>query len=216
MYLVELKALFVHALNQTFTSNYPVPDFRKVNVGIEYPEAPQFYPGVWVDYTSSAPLRQAGVAHTEIVDEDGVEVLPHTRFRFEGSMSFTVVALSSQERDRLFDEMVRTFAFGKENLTTSLFRATVEDNDLIAVNAKFDEIQVGGETAAPGTPWGSDDMIYESTLSLDVIGEFIADPTTGELVHLSRILVTPVVDISLPDYVPDPDVPADDGKGAWH
>jgi hypothetical protein len=212
MYLVSLKSLLVFAMREVFDEEFPQADFRGINVGIEYPVEKQGYPGIWVDYSDTAPLRQAGVSHKE-VDDDGLPTWA-TRFKFEGTVSFTLVALSSLERDRLYDEIIRVFAFGAEDGATSQFRAIIEDNDLIAVNAKFDEIEVGGNAAAPGTPWGTDEIIYEKTISLDLIGEFLADPVAGNMVPLSGFLVTALMDTEIGSDI-EPVVPAGDGKGAW-
>lgn len=218
MYLVPLKTLLVHAMRETFDGEFPQPDFRSnVNIGIEYPVEKQGYPGIWVDFAEDAPLRQVGVAHIERTDVTGSPgaYRTGTRFRFEGTASFTVVTLSSLERDRLYDELIRTFAFGKEDVATSQFRETIENNDLLAVNAKFDEIQVGGNAAAPGTPWGTDEIIYERTVNLDLIGEFVADPVAAVLVPLSAIIVTPIIDTTI-EGSNDPTLPGpDDGKGEW-
>ncbi len=155
------------------------------------------------------------MAHIEkILDDDG-DLRVGTRFKFEGTASFTIVALTSLERDRFYDEVIRVLAFGNENPYTNQFRQVLEDNDLIAVNAKFDEISVGGNASAPGTPWGTDEIIYETTVSLDLVGEFVADPVAQALVLLSAIIVTPVVDLTTPTGPVEELFPADDGKGAW-
>jgi hypothetical protein len=54
----------------------------------------------------------------------------------------------------------------------------------------FDTLQPSGAAAAPGTPWGSDEIIYERTISQQVVGEFVVDPATGALLPLSEITVT--------------------------
>lgn len=217
MYLIALKTLLVTALREAFDQDYPQNDFRGLNIGIEFPVEKQSYPGIWVDYSDTAPLRQAGVSHTERTplesDPDIFKI--GTRFKFEGTASFTLVALSSLERDRLYDEVIRTFAFGLEDTATSHFRVILESNDLIAVNAKFDEIEVGGNASAPGTPWGSDEIIYERTVSLDLIGEFIADPVSQTLVPLSQIIITPVVDTDIEGFNDPTVLPVGDGRGEW-
>lgn len=127
---------------------------------------------------------------------------------------FTIVALSSRERDRLFDEVIRTLGFGLEDPATSEFRQTLENNDLLAVNARFDEIAVGGHAAAPGTPWGTDEIIYECSVSIDLVGDFIADPVARELVPLASIIVTPTQDLTPVGTTPVV-TPPNDGKGSW-
>lgn len=194
MYLRAIKALAVDALVQTFgtktspnSTPYPNPKFNNtLNISIEYPVAPQNYPGIWVDYDDASPLQVAGIAHVE-TDPEGK---PYTRWKYAGHLSYTVVAFTSLERDELYDEVVRTIAFGAQNNTTSRFRQTIENNDLIACNLDFDTLQPGGSAAAPGTPWGSDEIIYEKTITQQALGEFIVDPDTGVVIPLSKIIVT--------------------------
>lgn len=208
MYLTKLKAAVVEALRATFTAAYPEADFRGADgdglwVSIEYPVAKASYPGLWVDYSDSDELRVAGIGHEEFVElVDG----PHrvTRWRFGGEITVTVVALSSLERDRLFDELVRIFAFARENEAVSEFRELIEQNDLMAMNINFDTLRVFGDNAAPGTPWETEEIIYEKSVSMDVIGEFVGDPTTATLVRLSQIRAT-----GYPAGTPEPRFPDD-------
>lgn len=189
-YLTTLKAALVDALHQCFDDDYPVEDFRSVHADIEFPVDEQSYPGVWVNYTDTAPLSAAGIDHHEYTEptESGF-VRRFTRWKFSGTASFTVVALSSLERDRLYDEMVRVIAFAREADEVPEFRESIESNEFIAMNGQFDTIDISGNSAAPGTPWGTDEYIYEITLNLDVIGEFISNGETGLLVPLSEIRV---------------------------
>lgn len=111
------------------------------------------------------------------------------------------MALSSFERDRLYDELIRTMAFTREVDQVTEFRSYVEDNDLIAANMDFDTIESRGNAASPGTPWGTDEIIYERTISMQIIGEFISEGTTGSLVPLKRIIVNgSLVDVLPRDY----------------
>jgi hypothetical protein len=197
MYIYPLKTILVEALKATFDQSYPEPDFRNLHVGIEYPVDPQDYPSIWVDYEDTQDLMRAGIAHIETVDPDtGDARAPFTRWRFAGYISLTVVAMTSAERDRLYDEMVRVVAFGNEDPVVGRFRSYIDTNDLIAFNMNTDKIQPRGSAAAPGTPWSTDELMYERTLNLEMIGEFIPDAQTGTLVPLSGILLLPTVDVS--------------------
>jgi hypothetical protein len=188
MYLVPLKGAIVEALRATFDIDYPEVDFRTLKCSIEYPVAQADYPGIWVNYADTSQLVTAGIGHFELLDdEDSGEEIRVTRWRFGGEITLTVVALSSLERDRLYDEVVRTLAFAREEESVSAFRDIVEQNDFIAMNINFDQVQPSGDQAAPGTPWETDEIIYEKSLTVDVIGEFISRPDTRELVYLSKI-----------------------------
>lgn len=211
--------MLVDALRTTFDETYPEPDFRGAIVSIEYPVDQQAYPSVWLDYADDDPLIRAGVDHHEYLNI-GTDLeplmVPYTRWRFKGTVSFTMVALSSLERDRFFDEMVRVLAFGDEDTATDRFRTAIEDNEFLAANMDFDTIVVSGNAAAPGTPWGTDEIIYERGVNATIIGEFITNRTTGELIPLSAIEVVSAEAVAdLADAVPvaGPDTA---GANTWH
>jgi hypothetical protein len=190
LYRVPLKSAIVEALQQTFGPAYPQSDFRDLHVSIEFPDAPQDYPGIWVNYEDTEPLRRAGIDQREIVqDANGYHEV--TRWRFAGSLSFTIGAFSSLERDRLFDELVGVFSFANvDDTQISTFKTSFEQNDFLGINVQYDILTVSGDATNSGTPWGTDDeIIYEITLSTDVIGEYVSDPATNQLVLLSDILV---------------------------
>lgn len=204
MYLTPLKTAIVEALTGTFNSTYPEADFRGVNVGIEYPVKQSNYPGLWINYEDTDALHVAGIGHKEYtVDSTTHNFIEVTRWRFTGTITITVVALSSLEKDRLYDEVVRTFAFGRENQAISQFRNSIEQNDLIAMNVNFDELTPSGDGAAQGTPWQTDEYIYEKSLSMDVIGEFVGDPGSQQLIPLSNVIVREYVDGGTPPTFPD-------------
>lgn len=193
MYIAPLKTLLVESLRETFDISYPVPEFRGVHIDLEYPVDPQQYPSVWVDYDDTQALMKAGVSHRETSHPvTGVDVSPFTRWRFQGYVSITVVAMTSLERDRLFDEMVRVVAFGNEDSIVGRFKNRIANNDLIAATLNTDKIEARGSAAAPGTPWGTDELMYERSLNLELVGEFVPDANTGVLVSLSRIITIPV------------------------
>lgn len=211
MFLTHLKSLMQVAMQQTFDADFPEPDFRDVNVSIEYPVREQDYPAIWADFDISGDLESAGIDHREFapVDPTSLETRSFKRWKYQGNALYTIVALTSFERDRLFDEVLRVIAFGDESIQTQVFRSYIEDNELIACNLNFDHVGVMGKAETPGTPWLSDDIIYQITVSIEAIGEFVSDGSSGTLVPISAIKVYGYSDIE-----PDPtDVPGD--PGGW-
>jgi hypothetical protein len=188
MYLTHTKAALTEALRATFDADYPQTDFRNILVSIEYPIKQIDYPSIYVEFDESDQLAIAGINYIEITRTPDA-VTKATRWRFYGTATLTCVALSSLERDRLYDEVVRAFAFGKQNPALSPFRNRIESNDLVAINANFDNLRATGDAAAPGTPWGTDEVIYERSASFQLQGEFVGDPDTSEIVPLSQIVV---------------------------
>jgi hypothetical protein len=208
VFIAPLKTVLTEAMKMTFDEDYPEADFRSINVSIEYPDNPQMYPGIWVDFDPTGELEIVGVAHQE-QSEPSAEgaVRKFTRWRFQGYATYTIVALTSFERDRLFDEVVKVMAFGTEEAQTSEFRSYIESNEFIAVNFDFDQIGIRGFTATPGTPWETDEVIYEVTVAMECLGEFVSDGVNKTLVPLSAITTYP--------YAANEPDPHPDSEGGW-
>jgi hypothetical protein len=187
-YLRTLKTTAVQAIQQSFQVKYPEPDAeggtRNPFVSIEYPVEEAQYPAIWVDY-EGAELRTVGIAYTEMDAQGNV----YARWRFAGHIVFTVVALSSNERDMIYDQMVALTAFAAQSDFPSTFRQVVEEAPLVAAVWSFDTVEDRQPAAAPGTPWGTMDLIYERGFALQVIGEFVSDPNSYDLVNLAEIQV---------------------------
>lgn len=193
MFITHLKTALVEALKRTFDATYSEADFRNLRVSIEYPNERQDYPGIWVDFDVEGQLENMGVDHREyvVVNEAENSSRKVMRWRFQGYASFTIVALSSFERDRLFDEVVRIMAFGTESEVTAKFRNYIEDNEFLAMNFDFDQIGISGTSALPGTPWQTDEVIYEVTIRMECLGEFVSDAISGTLIALSKVVSYP-------------------------
>lgn len=179
-----LKTALVVSLQRAFPETHPDSKLRKLHVSIEYPVEPQNYPGVWVDFEENV-LQNAGIDHRE----QTLEGVPALRWRYEGTATYTIAAMTSLERDRVYDELVRVMAFSHASPVLNAFRQEIEDNEFVAINFNFDEILVHGSAAAAGTPWETDEMIYETTLSMQAIGEFFTEVDTGTLIPLSKISI---------------------------
>lgn len=198
-YIRTLKTALVKSIQTMFGADYPDPRLQNLHVSIEYPIKQQEYPSVWVNFDDNI-LTNAGIGHYEVAD-DGSYVL---RWRFQGVASFTVVAFTSLERDRIYDEMVKNIAFtriihaGSED--SNEFRKAVENNPYIAINMNLDEIEPQGDNAAPGTPWQTDEIIYEKSLGIEVLGEFVSSLDTGSLVKLSSISIQGRLDGSTEEH----------------
>ena len=204
-FLREIKTTAVDAIQAAFTITYPETDpeggSQPVYCSLDYPVLPTQYPAVWVNY-EAAELRTAGIAYTETDSANNLL----TRWRFTGHVSFTIASLASNETDLIYDQLVSMVAFSAQSQVPSPFRSYVEGNNLIATNWSYDTIEPRGENAAPGTPWGTDDVIYERGMALQVLGEFVTDPVTLQLVNLREIKVVATQE-GFPDETTLIDVP---------
>jgi hypothetical protein len=187
-FLRTIKAATADALRSSFDLLYPEQDAaggsRRPYVTLSYPVERAHYPGVWTDFEVSL-LQTVGLDHTE-VDSAG-DIL--TRWRFQGYATFTVVSLNNNENDLIWDELIALTAWAAQSDYPSSFREAVESNALVAATWTYDTVEMRGGGQSPGTPWGSDEVIYERGMALKVVGEFTTSPVTLAMVPLSEIVV---------------------------
>ena len=195
MYMDMVISTLTQAVKNTFNENYPVPEFSNLHISPEFPELRADYPAVWVDFEPVGELETGGISQLLFVDPYSGNAVPGGMkiWLFRGYATYTIMALTSLERDRLFDELVKMIAFGSLNPQLSVYRQTIEQNPWIAMNVNFDQIDQRNKSASGGTPWGTDDMLYEITVAVSCLGEFASDPGTGEFVDLSEIKITPTI-----------------------
>jgi hypothetical protein len=160
-------------------------------------------------------VRRAGIGHIEYFDDITGDPLPHpiSRWVFQGTAQFTLMAFSSEQRDMLLDEVIKVLAFGEETIdpARSGFRTSLSSQPYIGITPDYDELAISGMSETPGTPWGTDDMVYEATLSLEIgSGDFVSDEVTGEVLLISNIEVYEQV-----EGQPAPDIPGDDDETGW-
>lgn len=228
MYISKVKHILNTAMKTTFDSQYIEEDFRDLYVSVEFPIKETDYPGIWTNFNPRGDLERAGVSHEEVDSEDGLG-RTYTRWVFQGEASYSCAALSSYERDRLYDEMIRTVAFGEEATSTSRFREIIETNDFIGMSVNFDSITTRGFGESMGTPWQTDQWVYEAEIVLSCVGEFVADTQTFDLAPLDVLRVYPYTEEDIVegfvegtqiggDSLGDLEIPLDDeddGKGVW-
>jgi hypothetical protein len=206
VFIVPAKTLMVEILSEIFDGDTIGDDFGggKTWIGMEYPAETTNYPGIWVDFTTSVDLQAAAIDPYEflpqVLSDQGLRKVQ--RWRFAGTYSFTVVGMSSLERDNLLDTVIRVIAFGSAGLSMD-FKHLVEQNDLIGLTMQYDRFGLVGGSANPGTPWGTEDVVYEETVQIDCEGEFLSDPATGAIVPLSQVVVSESPDNNPGDIVID-------------
>ena len=172
----------VDALQKVFTDQFREKMLRELHVVTEYPLDRQEFPSIIVDFEDDEN-RAAGVGHQEVFyDPNGIlRVWDHRRFT--GRINFRVYALSTEDRDIIYDALVETLSFGHlptYSLQANLFaRHTGTPDDpfdrfraLSQLFLNTDRMRSGGKGASPA-PWDAeDDLVYNKTLVVECIGGF--------------------------------------------
>lgn len=210
MFAADTLTIWVEALKAVFhdpTYESPVAlgeGLEQIPVLTEYPAEEANYPGLWVNFSMQGDVKNVGIGHVEYSEgDDGVEEV--YRWHYGGLVEITVGALSNLERALLLDELLRTIAVGRADRNQEgALREHIERNDLIGQRVTWESITVSGFGEAQGTPWGTDDVLYEATATITMEGECVLHPRTGLLVPLTEIRMTPTTD---PTELPAPGTP---------
>lgn len=188
---MELYHVITSGLESVFNANYVAmdgnTDFANLHVSIEYPVDKQDYPGIWVDFEPEGELTRGGIDDiaTFLPNNDG-SFSELYLWRAEGWATYTLATMTSFQRARLHDEVVRVFAFNQDP-AVAVFRQTIENNNFLAMNMNFDVIAERGSGANPGTPWGTEEIIYEITLGMQCVIEFVSNESQSKLYPMGEI-----------------------------
>lgn len=189
-YKVGVKREIINALKDV-VNEWPEERLRgKIRVVNEYPLREIEYPMITVRFLERT-LENIGVGHFEVdYDVDGTPYkLLH--WLFTGQLQFTVHALSPLDRDMVAEGLLNLLAFGQEIPEFAEFHQEIRDFDFVALQINTDVIHPGGDSN--GTPaWGTpDDIVFSSTYSVDILGEFFTDPRTSDLVQIGKVIAYP-------------------------
>jgi hypothetical protein len=206
--ITPTKKLIIRALRATFTSMYPNDKLSSMNIDMEYPYKEEHYPGIWVRFSPSK-VQASGLEPTQRTDSEIFSV-----WYFEGTVSFTIIALSSKERDLISDGVIEAYAFASQMPSASPFYATIFSSDLINMSLQSDVLTPGGQSETIGTPWDDDKIAYEDRYSFEVVGQVRSRVQAGVVfTNLSEIQVSST--ITNVTGAPDNTVVIDDGNGTW-
>lgn len=195
MFVANAITVWVEAMKAIFDDDHPNPDLRDISIITDYPQVEVQYPSIWVNVVIQGDVSNAGIGHHELIPVDGPDPTwkQYLRWTFSGQVEFVINTMGNLERALVLDEVVRSIAIsGSDNPDYSILREKVTQDPLIGMVASWESFVVGGFSENLGTPWGTDDVTYEATVSLPIEGETVVDPLTGALVPLSAIQITPL------------------------
>jgi hypothetical protein len=188
-----------NALRKTFDADYPDIGFRVVYTGPNFQMEPEKYPAVYVAYGETS-LQSAGLGHRiAAVDEDGMDRLLKQSIA-QGTIQFTVMALTPFERDSLLDAVSDLLLFSKDGqISKSVFWKEIHDEDFLSLVLNTENVMPGG-VSSQQAPWqSSNDLIFTGSYAVSSKAEFFSDFETSEFVPINRVRALP--------YRPDQPVP---------
>jgi hypothetical protein len=207
MFITAAKIATVEAITAAFNaigtpSSNTTVDLVPRSVTIEYPVEEIEWPAIYVQFRPTV-TQYTGLnpdTFTAVVNNEGVttgwEQIRHGYF--EGAFDLQILAMSSEERDKIWETIINFFMMDGVGPSSSAFYSSIAANDLIGITyAKGSVIQVG-DTVSPGTPWSPEELTYETTLRIKCIGEFYENKYTQTLLPISAVNVTANINVPTP------------------
>ena len=161
------------------------------NVEMEYPLEESKYPGVWIGF-SFTKMQLASLDPEHYEEQPNGSKLHYSLGSFEGVVSLTILSLSSLERDRISDALVQTILFGRRHEVAATFYDDLENNDYVNISVQNGTVRPSGQNTTFGTPWGTEDTVYEDAYNFSIMGQFASRYEDYGLVNLREIRIVPI------------------------
>lgn len=197
LYKRLIKKAFIGALKTVYTSDYQ-DDPALQNMAITGVWNINQYnpPQIVINYQGDF-VENVGVGHSELwLGLNGIE--RHKRYRWEGTVSFDIYALSPTDRDVIFDSLTEILAFGKlQSLMDNFFDYIYNHDFGIDYQLMLNEDTQRDKGDQTEQAWWQpeDVMIFTGGIIMECHGTFasVIRDTDEALGFIDRIIVYPYV-----------------------
>jgi hypothetical protein len=186
MFVTAVKTAIVEALNAGFSVfNAATPsnnslDLTPNSITIEYPLEPVQWPAIFVQFRPSK-IQWSGInpnlfsSAASGITISGVTYSGTTTARtgyFEGNIDLQIMAMHSEERDRLFDSITNLILMDTVSPASVAFTKSIYNNNIIGMTLRLDMITPLGDSVSAGTPWSQEELTYEASIRIPCVGDF--------------------------------------------
>jgi hypothetical protein len=203
MFTTAVKTAIVEALNAGFSTLASAPidnslDLTPNSITIEYPLEMVEWPAMLVQFRPSK-IQWSGLSpdtyttSTSGVTISGVTYSGSTMTRsgyFEGSIDLQIMAMHSEERDRLFDSASNLILMGQGSPASTAFYNSIYNNSLVGMTLLPSTFTPLGDSISAGTPWSPEELTYEASIRISCIGDFYETKYDYLLPNVSNVTFT--------------------------
>ena len=202
--IVEALVAGFNALNPSGTPNitgqfnYPQDttlDLTPNSVTIEYPMEEIQWPAIFVQFRPSI-TKWSGLypdIYTAIsgatISGSQAQAASRTGY-YEANIDLQILALRSEERDRLQDAIYNLVLMNPGNPGSQAFYSSLRQNNLIGITLLPGTVNTLGDTVAPGTPFSPEELSYESTLRIQCVGDFYESKFAYNLPSITAVTIS--------------------------
>jgi hypothetical protein len=211
MFVTAVKTAIVEALNAGFSqlSSFPSDtslDLTPNSITIEYPLELVQWPAIFVQFRPNK-IQWSGInpdSYTAVASGytlNGITYYPGSEPTrngyFEGNIDLQIMAMHSEERDRLFDSITNLILMDTISPASSSFVSSIYNNTLIGMTLLLDNVTFLGDSVSAGTPFSPEELTYEASVRIPCIGDFYTNKYSQIYPQITNIPVSGSVSLNL-------------------
>jgi hypothetical protein len=204
--LIEALTEYINVINpgSAFPQGYFPSDttneLTPTKFNIEYPLVEASWPSIYVHFTPIT-VQWTGLDPDFYYVVSGTEILCDRQIYFEGYVDFQVLALASEERDKLADSIDNLVLFDVQSPASTAFYNSIYENELVGIQILGSKTRPIGDTIVPGTPFSAEILSYEYTSRVQCVGQAYEPKYDYNPPILSSIVVSGMTTYSTNPFV---------------
>jgi hypothetical protein len=168
---------------------------------IEYPLVEASWPSIYVHFTPIT-TQWTGLDPDFYYVVSGTSIVCDRQIYFEGYIDFQILALASEERDRLADSIDNLILFDVQSAASQAFYDSIYQNSLVGMTILGSKTRPIGDTIVPGTPFSAETLSYEATIRAQCIGQAYEPKYDYNPIILNSVVIS-----GMPNYNITPATP---------
>jgi len=203
MFVTAVKTTIVEALNAGFSQLASSPSDTSLeltpnSITIEYPLELVQWPAIFVQFRPNK-IQWSGInPDTYVVSSSGYTINgitysgtnPTRNGYFEGTIDLQIMAMHSEERDRLMDSVTNLILMDTISPASTAFIQSVYNNTLVGMTMLLDNVTFLGDSVSVGTPWSPEELTYEASVRIPCIGDFYTTKYNVTLPQITQVTST--------------------------
>ncbi len=183
MYRTAVKTTLITALAAYINTTNPGSAFPQGNIpnntteeltptkfNIEYPLVEASWPSIYVHFTPIT-TQWTGLDPNFYYIVSGTNIVCDRQIYFEGYIDFQILAMASEERDRLADSIDNLILFDEFSTGSTAFYNSIYADPLVGMTILSSKTRPIGDTIVPGTPFSAEALSYEATIRAQCVGQ---------------------------------------------
>lgn len=203
MFTTAVKIAIVEALNDAFDAlgaraTSTTKDLTPKSVTIEYPMQEVQWPAIFIQFRPTR-VQWSGLYPDEWIVHSGTTIsgsqaqtVNRTGY-YEGNIDLQILAMHSEERDRLWDSLYNLVLMNPNSPGSQAFYNSLNANDLVGITTLPSTVTSLGDVVSPGTPFSPEELTYEASIRIQCVGDFYEGKYDYDLASLTAVTVSGIL-----------------------